>query len=175
MKLKWEDVAKKYGAVINKNAMQLSRRYHIDFEELHAEGIWGAWSQLHNWDPKRGCLCTWIYRTSYHTILNYCLAQKKREQREIPLQTSSPACEDDIFDIQARTSWINSLLLELGEEARMLVSVALEAPEELAEVLRARAPMSSANALREYMIDALDWDEEKVDRTWREVQACLGE
>lgn len=171
----WDDVWAKYEKMIKKIAYNMHLRYpRFSFEELLAEGIWGAWSHLQpwhsqQWDPSRSKLSTWIYRTAYHRMKNMCM----KRQVEFPCSSCSEEEVDRMAEAEQPFSFIEELKKDLSQEASHLVRIILEAPEELAEVVAPRRPKKSEAAVKAYLIDVLDWTRHEVERAWEEVRVCL--
>lgn len=155
--------------MIYKMAWNFSRRFQEDLDELVALGYFGIACFAKEYDPKKSCLSTHIYRIAWHRMSNHCRNKDRVHHTLIDFQD-----EERPFDVPAKAEfWLTRLCSEISDEAKALIQIVLEAPEELGDTLRTSAPLTSAKALRAYMIDALDWTPEKVDTVWREVELCL--
>ena len=81
--------------------------------------------------------------------------------------------EDPIFERAEEESWLCSFLRELSEDAEFLVGAVLEAPGELKNIVKESAPKSTQKRLRRYMQSEMQWDVERIERTWEEVKSWL--
>ena len=137
-----------------------------NFEELVAEGYYGIALYVPGYDPEKAALSTWVYRSAWEQMKSMCINPKTH--RDIPTDFTDP-----IFETPAHEPYLIGLFRELGEDAKCLIDTAIEAPGELQNVIRERAPKSSQRALREYMQTTLCWDDTRLSTAWLEVAECL--
>lgn len=164
----WDRVWAQYEPMIRKIAGRMAKRYpNIPYDDLVAEGIWGAWSQMGDYDSTRCCLCTWVYRTAYHKMLDLCLHRVKRS-RSVTLYG-----DKEEITAPAKTSFVEKLRAELSEEGRLLLDVVLQAPEELHDALTVRRKVTGRRKLVNYMIDVHDWKPAQVERVFEEIRTAL--
>ena len=157
-----EEIWDQYGKMIMGIAHRISKKYPFEYDELLSEGIFAVLKKLSKWDPERSTLCTYIYRCANFGMLDLCI----KSNHDIPTE---------IFEneIESKPNWFYNFLLEVSEETRHLVKIIFEAPEELYESIKPNHPKTSQKSLRTYMIDVFDWDNEQVERAFKEVSACL--
>lgn len=136
------------------------------FDELVAEGYWGLMEFVPKYDPRRASINTWVYKCIWGSMKTFCINPKTH--RHIPTDMTDP-----VFEVEAKEPWLPSLLRELNEDAKLLVIAALEAPGELAYIIRDRAPSSSRYALCNYMKNTLGWNDNQLNTAWMEVAECL--
>lgn len=170
-KLSTEEVIKKYQKMVYKIAHSLSRQHGEDFDELVSEGYFAIIKAYPQYNPKKAKLSTWLYTCIWNAMKTYCINPKVH--RHVPVDFEDP--ESGFSELPCKESWLSRVFREIGEEARAMIEIALEAPEELADEIRTSAPVSSGKALRAYMIDVMDWTPKKVEKIWREIQTCLSE
>jgi hypothetical protein len=104
--------------------------------------------------------------------------EKSRARLEIhPMDFSEPEEEEDFSPeleqvITGRPSWSECLLRELGEEGQAVVRLILHGPAEILEDMMPTTHARAARTIRKHLADH-GWEFEKINRAWREVQACL--
>ena len=165
-----ESVWNDYHKMIMGIAHKISKQFFKPYDELLSEGIFRVFEKLPKFDPKRSSLCTYVNRCATFGMLDYCIKPPK----EIPHDSHNAWGEPNkVFDIETKPSWVKGFLAEVSEETRHLIRVFFEAPEELYEAVRPNQPKTAQKALRTYMIDALDWSQDKVEQAFREISHCL--
>ncbi|RLF30309.1 MAG: hypothetical protein DRN14_00200 [Thermoplasmata archaeon] len=167
-----ESVWEQYKEMIYNIAWKMAKQHNEDFDELVSEGINGVMKYLPRYDSAKSSLCTWVYRSAWDEMKSYCINPKRK--RHVATDFSDLTDDNDLaHQLPSTSSWIGDIMQEIGDEARALVKVVCEAPDELRkEIIRGKQERR-AEALKAYMIDVLDWHPEKVNTVWREVSACL--
>lgn len=168
------EVWTKYEKMIKKIAHRLSKKYEKPYDEVLSEGILEVFSKLKNWNPKRATLCTFIYLEAQGAMLTYCI----KPYKEVPIGVYLVDEDENKNHPFLRkkynpNTWIKKLIAELSEEARVLVNTIIESPEELYHAVKPSRPVRSKTALKNYLIDVMDWDSHKFERIFTEVAKCL--
>jgi hypothetical protein len=128
-----------------------------------------------DYDSSRSSPMTWIYTKVRYHLLTYCRKRKKEESRLSELE-----------DTPASPHWIQEMWCELGQEGRSLLRIIFEAPGVLGEELwewrsrygRVRMRLKPQGYLRahakdcvlSYLRDEAQWDEEYIERAWRQLE-----
>ena len=162
--LSHEEIWTKYGKMIMKIAHKLSKRYEEPFDDLLAEGTLHVLKKLYKWNPKQSALGTFIYNYAYYGMMEYNIICKRR--REIPT---------DIYDPEKETkpNWLKKFMGEISEESHTLIKILFESPEELYHTIRPTSPIRSKKALKDYMIDVMDWSSKDFNTAASEIRQCL--
>jgi hypothetical protein len=109
---------------------------------------------------------SWIYRNLRWGMLSHIRRECKRPTVALPKDGSTKLHSKP-------TSWIQNLVMELGDDARTVVSLVLMAPAELAEEMEVRTCARARTALRTFLEEKLGWNDNRVETAWEEVAACL--
>jgi len=157
-------IYRRYNKMIMKIAHTMSKKFNKPFDELYAEAMYHVLTRIQEWNPKRGGLCTHVYNCAYFHTWNYC-----KPEREIPHESDNPT----FVEQETKPNWFKNFLNELSEETQQLVKIIFEAPEELYETVKPNCPKLSKKAIRNYMIDAMDWDEIRIEKSFAEIRQCL--
>jgi len=111
------------------------------------------------YDPGRCRLSTYLWGR----IQSALWSEIKRTKREIP--------DSDLDRLESRDSWLDSLWSEISEEARALVGILLETPEEIAEEFSPRAPVRVRRMAKQYAINHWGWSAGDANQIWEEVRS----
>lgn len=172
-----EEIWNEYGKMIMQIAHKFKKNYNHTFDELVSEGITHVLEKLHKWNPSKGALSTYIRTTAYYAMLELCYhdtRMKLKNQLQIPTDIHNDKKTRGYLEKEYKpNNWFQNLLSELSEEAKTLVKIVIEAPEELYEVIGITRPVRSKQALKRYMIDVHDWTTREVKETFKEVKSCL--
>jgi len=161
------ELIRKHQKMILSIAHKVQKRYPAEsYDELVSEGYWGVVKCIPKYDPEKAKITTWLYQAAYYQMLSFCTSPSAH--RDIPTDD-----EDPIFERAEEESWLNGFLRRLSEDAEFLVGAVLEAPGELKNIVRESAPKASRTFLRRYMRRELQWDAERIEKTWEEVKLCL--
>jgi RNA polymerase sigma factor (sigma-70 family) len=148
-------------------AHRIHKRYPAEsYDELVSEGYWGIVKGIPKYDSEKSTITTWLYQAAYYQMLSFCT--NPVTHRDVPTPE-----EDSVFERAEEESWLGSFLRELSEDAEFLVGAVLEAPGELKNIVRESAPKSTQKRLRRYMQSEMQWDVERIERTWEEVKSWL--
>ncbi len=161
------ELIRKHQKMILSIAHKVQKRYPSEsYDELVSEGYWGVVKCIPKYDPEKAKITTWLYQAAFYQMLSFCTSPSAH--RDIPTDD-----EDPIFERAEEESWLCSFLRGLSEDAEFLVGAMLEAPGELKNIVRESAPKASRKFLRRYMRRELQWDAERIEKTWEEVKLCL--
>ncbi len=129
---------------------------------------WGTTNEdAGRYDKKRGAKeSTWVYRLLYWTMLDHSRKACRVRSREESLT------REELL-IPQKPNWLTALLMDLGDEAKVLVQLVINGPAELVENFHPRRAGIARTALREYLRRKLGWSDTQVELAWAEVQDCL--
>lgn len=157
-----------YRGLVYKIAFKISQKYNRPYHEMVEEGLgaltWELWGRSDHYDPEKAGRSHWYYQSIYWHLVCYCDKLKK-----VGSMWNIDECEHPPY----KSSWVESLLQELGEEGKELVRIICEAPGELASEIAPRAPVRSRAAVRRYL-SSENWGEQKIERVWHEVECAIG-
>lgn len=160
--------------MVYQRAHKTVQKYGVEWDEALSEATYGLIEAARTYDPEKATKSTWYYRVMFEVTTTNFSRHFKHCTRETTMPMHEMTEEDERSLIpEYKPSWLSCLLTELGEESRALVHIILDAPEDIADSLSPRAPTRSRNAVREYLIDVLDWPKDELNRSWQEVQSCL--
>ena len=139
-------------------------------DDLVQEGFLGVMEKLPSYDSTASSVSTWVYRVARFRMLDFIRAGA----RNGPVLDVTDSGEDEKpgLALPARTSWLENLLTEMGDEAQALIHAILEAPEELAQITW-RRPAQGLQEVESYMIDAKDWRMVCFRRSCAEIRGCI--
>lgn len=164
-----ERVFARYEKIACTAARAVARKCNRTHQEMAEEAIShlgemaADWGNRRVFDPNRGAKpVTWIYSKIYYHLLNMCF--HKHRKREVGLP-ANPVLE-------ARVSWVERVTREMSDEAKALVCIVVEAPEQLMKEFR-REPIHARLCLLKHLQQEQGWADEKIDAVWTEVQECL--
>jgi hypothetical protein len=161
-------LSKQYENMIYNHAHKMIKMHPwANFDQLVAEGNMGLVSAAYRYDPKKGCLSTLMYKSIWGSMKNLCI--DPRPSREVPMDVTDP-----VFAVEAREPWLPNFLRELGEDALLLVTSALESSLELKIIISETAPVTGQRAIKKYANKVLGWNPQRVNHAWKEISACLG-
>lgn len=169
-----EPLFQKYIPLAHHLAGKFSRVYKLPLPEVQDEAvsIWAAtvaeWP--YRYDARKSNPTSWAYRHIYWKLLDHCTRHAPTETTFTNLQRDGQ--RSPIAGIPHKTSWLESLLHTLGEDARIVVNTILFAP---AEIVNDILPHTTSRAVVEdYLEDHLDWPMGRVAQAWREVESAMG-
>lgn len=110
---------------------------------------------------------TWIYRGLYWDLTTYCT---RKQSPARPFSTLEK--QESPLDHPCRRPWIERMLQELGEDARIVVETILHAPAEIAEDVSTSSRGRARKAVRQYL-QVSGWTRQRIEAAWTEVDACL--
>lgn len=177
-------------SIAKKISVRFNRPYYEVVDEAlgHLAGLCGHW--LEKYDPKKGAQPqTWIYQCVYWSLWVHYDRESKAKRVEL----------QEVEEREAPRSWAETVLSEVGDEGRALLTVLFEAPGEVAKVLWSVEPQKKVKvegtvvpvevkkprmrtvharrhgkkAITRYLKKELGWAEERVQRAWAEVEACV--
>lgn len=162
----------KYVGIARKIAWNMSQKFDLPFADLcdEAESILGL-ALADHWvcDTARAGESTWVYKKVYWPLLTFCT---RRRERAVPFSTMGDP-EEPVFEPAARPHRIQSLLRDLGDDAKTLVMTVTQAPLEIVEDLTGRSRTRALQALCNFFCGQNKWPPDRFARAWNEVKACL--
>jgi len=152
--------------MLHKIANQIHRQHPwCNKGDLVFEGNFAIVKAAYKWNPEKNmAISTWVYKVLYGWMKNVAIHPRQ-------FDTFATDHTDPVFETEARTDF-SGFISELREDAKLLVRAVIEAPGELGDLLRPRAPVASQKALRKYMTKQ-GWSEGRIESAWLEVAECL--
>jgi hypothetical protein len=176
-----------YLPMVYRMAGRFSRVYGMPFQDMVDEGqsilgrLAATWdSGKFPFDPAKANATSWVYRNLFWDLTTLC--SRACKNRAIPF--SSLEREDRPIDLPSKSSWMDNLLREVGEDAKILLQTILDAPAEITEdvfgVLRGKdsTPYRSRrvdkawDVLQSYLVSC-GWEPNRIDAAWHEVEVSL--
>ena len=171
----WEEAWTQYEDMIYKVAHQAMNKYGstgVSFDEIVSESWMFVMKKMKHYDPKKSAKSTWVWTCAYYGAKNYCVNRLRKKEYSLCVNMSALDQHEEKWEPEAKR-WIDSLMEEIGEEARELVQTILEAPDELREVMSPTSPYKSNKAIESYMIDVLDWTRKDLLSARQEIISHL--
>ena len=158
-------------------AMGVARSLKVNYQDAETEAISllgeiiACWSDSgsRGYNPTRCNPTSWIYRSLYWGLRTHFLRKVGRRMRPATDIDPEGTC---IVRAAPPLSWVERLVHNLGADARTLVAIILNAPADLHEILTARRPRRSRDAVRQYLTNQ-GWSPERVAHAWAEVEEAL--
>lgn len=113
-----------YKAMIKSFAAKYSKRYHLEFEELEAEGNLTFCSAYQKFNPSRGNFSTYLYTCLNNCMKNYCAAAAR-------IRAYEECCGDQIDQYSYFPTEENFNRLDSNQQSVLEVALDL-APEKKA-------------------------------------------
>lgn len=154
-------------------AHKVAKQYDWDKEELTDRAMQVladvAMRTRDEHDPDVASLFTWVYGQIQWKLVNHCQFQKRRWRRH-----HGVVVEHDEEPTASRGGLLERLLLELSEEARALVQIVVEVPDELRRAFHyAQSDTQQARASFLQYLQRAGVDDDTIDSAWTEVQQAL--
>ena len=158
-------------------AINIAKKYSnrgTPIEDLIQAGLMDLmWSQT-SWDPSKGSKNKWAAYCLHFAMIDATYNLEHRKYRPLTVTTDEGHEEERL--LPAKKSWFDDLVKEMNEEARFLVYAILNAPDEITKDFRSTSKKKLIKArenLRVYLIDVRDWNSEKFEQAWNEVDTVL--
>jgi hypothetical protein len=115
-------------------------------------------------------MTSWLYlQLRYRLMTRY----GRKTGRSVAAHPFSAIESDDRpLDPSAKRSWLEGLLQNLGDDARVIVSTIFNAPSDIAEDMCVRRRGRARDHVRR-ALENQGWDEDRICNAWMEVAACL--
>lgn len=111
---------------------------------------------------------TWVYKNVYWPLLTYAT---RTRHKSIPF--SSFETDDETFDAPSKPTPIQNLIRHLGDEAKVMVDVIVNAPIEIAEDVTSISRRRARKAIVNYLASTEGWHGFQIRAAWDEVKAAL--
>lgn len=148
-------------------AMKMHLKYGLPLDELieEARSLLGYHIARDRYNSSRGKPMTWFYTILSFQLRDYCT---RKRDRMIHFST-----EDTEFEPAGKKSPVQNLLMELGAEAKELVTLILHAPEEIVDDMTFATKGRARKSLQQYLTSTRGWSRPKLETVWAEVEAAL--
>lgn len=177
--MKPEKLFKRYEKVVCAAARGVAHSTGKSHQEMAEEAISRLGEVSMNWpafyDPTQGASgTTWLTIKIRSYLRDFCRKQLRRREVEIP----------DSNNFEINEHWLPRMWRELGDEARVLLQIVLDAPPDIANTFRGiqNDPIRARMALMDHLRTSvpspanptvMGWSDAEIDRAWSEVQSCL--
>ncbi len=157
-------------------AAKFAVRYRKDPHEMRDEAssllgwIIATWDE--HYDADKAMPSTWIHRRLYWGLLDYCSRNSRDCRGSRKMASLEPLLEDEQWDAEARETFMTRLHKDIGQEAKELVHLLLEAPREVVRDLTSSSDKRIRRAMGLIQIQ-LGWSNEALNKTVWEVRQCL--
>lgn len=160
----YEDVKR----MIYKLVHRFSARYCMSFEDLIGEAHCSYIKAFETYKPETGTLIsTWVYYRIWHDLTNYVKKENRyRGYEEI---------NEEIAGFAPPVSELNDILEGLSEEARTIVRLTLDVPQDLQTLYKlnkARTPTKIRDCISEHLQD-LGWAITQIETAYNEISQAL--
>lgn len=148
--------------MIYRLAWKATKKYGGDFNDYLTEANEGYCIAYRTWTPDRKCsFSSHCWNCVFHEIQDYVARRK-----DVPTEDLSLVPETE-------ERGLGALLCDLGEDARTIVQLVLEAPGDLAAVLRFRKAEKIRRGLWQYAHENLSWDMGRTSAAFEEISQAL--
>jgi hypothetical protein len=162
------EIIEEYKGLVVSIATRLNKLHpNENLQELIAEGYWGIFTWIEDFDPKKSSINSWAYKCAWGPMKTLCTKPKLHDM--IPHEPASMVFEQPINS----EPWLMSFFRELGEDAYLLARVALEAPGELSQIIQENNRRESRKAIKVHMKNTHNWDKSRLESAWQEIAECL--
>ncbi len=165
-----------------RSAWKASRKYGKPFEEMEDEAVsalavivteWDL-DTINSYDPKKDAQKNptgWIHWRIYFALETKYRASKKRVRyMDFTEGTDDvPTCG---INPQQPQKWIDRVMSDLGEDARIIVSTILHGPAEVMEDMMPRRRLRGRETIVRHLLDN-GWDKDRIITAWHEIEAAL--
>lgn len=157
-------------------AVNIATKYNnrgVPMEDLVQEALIELMLCEKKWTPTKGSRNKWA-----SSILHFCMIDcawwKKKFSKERSFTRTSDTDDDYLRqEPEAKVGWFERIKSELSEDAQFLITLIVNAPEDLVKDITTRNPARTKQAVKSYLIDVRDWSEEQFNQKWDEVDAAL--
>lgn len=176
---RYQPLAYKMGAKIAAKYRTIQRQDFMD----EAQSILGELAAQWNTEGSTYCYnskvspSTWIYRNLYWFLTTF--AQRKQPKlKAVPFSVLDRDDEKPI-DVTDRMGWMENLMRNLGEDAKIIVQTILFAPAEIAEDLGDIAKGVDLGRKDSKWwpfwayLSRQGWEVDRIKTAWREVEVAL--
>lgn len=118
------------------------------------------------WKSGRVTPLTWVYHILRWEMLSYI---RKTDRHPV-----APISENVARQMSKPTPWLQRMLSNLGDDARTIVSLIVMAPAELMDEMKLITVRRARKALRQYLAEHCEWDDQRIELAWNEVAVELG-
>ncbi len=164
----------RYQPIVYNLAWKFSKKYGRPLEEMVdvGHGVMAITICDGSYNSEKSKWVTWIWQKVYWALTNYC--QRNKRKREVPII-------DEDYERPAKVSWLERIFRELSDEGKTLLRVICEAPGELANTLFGERGVQDSvqdsvqvgKAVLFEFLEQNDWEKDKIDRAWKEVEYCV--
>jgi hypothetical protein len=150
--------------------------YSIPFQELLSEANAIFMSELSRFDQGKSSLTTWIYSKVRWGLIDYGRREIKRQRRfvsatlnGIDLELLAGSVQHEASNVLLESIRASGLIGAHAKELALLLASDLD--ESLASKIESckRAQVHLRKALREHLINELNWEERHVDEAFSEL------
>jgi len=148
-------------------AHQMSRQTGHEVDRLIAQGNYCFMEAARSW-PRKQKFSTWLYRALFNDLRNFA----RKNERLVLDNEGSQAIPSHYSADPARVAMFRDALANLSEEARVVVGIVLDGPEEVLGWVAHRSPRAIRGLLKEHLREQ-GWSWPVIWRTFREIKELL--
>lgn len=147
---------------------KFASRYNLPFDELLSVSHYAFVKAYHRFKPRRGAqLSSWVYSRVTTNLQDYIETEFKHGNHD--------ELREELCGMEDHDSFRVELLSRLHPDARVVVRLVLDAPDDFATLLRwkrVRTRREVRRALRE-QLELLGWDDDRIAIAFDDVQQAL--
>lgn len=150
---------------------RLAARNGINVREMLDEAL-SVLGDLVARRPDEAAVCcrvsesTWVYRNLVWRLTDYVRNHHRHRQRVRNVKA------DEELPLPDRTTWIDRLMHQVGDDAWTIIDIVARSPGELG-TMSAFQCARARRWLRRYLRQELGWGYHRTSAAWEEVRACI--
>lgn len=134
-------------------------------EDLVAEAKVIVIGSLNKWDATKASITTFAITQAKYAMMDMMVRERRWAYRNLPIIEG--------VDAPVKTGWLEGILHEVGEEAKAVLNIILDIPDELTSLVSTKRPKSSYKEIQDYLVDVKDWPMEQVRSAFKEIHNAL--
>lgn len=134
-------------------------------EDLVAEAKVVVISSLGRWDATKASITTYAITQAKYAMMDMMVRERRWTYRNLPIVEG--------VDAPVKTGWLERVLHEVGEEAKAVLQIIIDMPDDLTSLVTTRRPKSSRQNLKDYLVDVKDWPKDRVEKVFEEIHNAL--
>lgn len=180
------EIFNQYQEMVYSMASKFSLKFNVNYHDMIDEGMsilgalvtkWDAEGNSSKHDPAKSSRTSWVYRALYWDLTTVCTRTNQKARLFSTLRTE----EQKPVDMEGPVSWMEKLMRDLGEDAKILVRTIFMAPAEIVADIAPGTKGKARKAVREYLLkhgtevdgEQVPWSPERLDAAWEEVTVAL--
>lgn len=145
-----------------KRARRIDYKHRHDYEDLVSEAVVGFMEAYNSFDPRKGTIGRRASFLAWYRLLHYL-----QTEPPVPIELK----EEVLGSSRDKPFWLVDLLDELSEDARFVVELVLDMPEDLALIM-CEEDLAPITVIKYYLIGG-GWSGSKIASVFKEVREAL--